>query len=300
MPDSGSCAAGWLVHDDPQVVDEGLGDLLFAERGVDLGDSPAGEALGTGIGVDAAAPQDPCVNPTVIVTMGVDSGVASNAFGQASCSLGLKGLGTASRAINSSISSGALALLFRIAGYNGRAYDEKVEVDFFHGTTTPPSWDGTDVWSPVEGYIAKVGSSYKAMASAETSVAANWLDLELDEIPGTPPVHRARLRAKISQVNERWHLSGVITGTVSTSDMLRFAGLLGLEWCIGTDMYSEFKDAYCSRADADLNGDGARDALTLAWTFEAESARLGCPVPAAPSPPMCPPAVNPQFDHCGP
>jgi hypothetical protein len=292
-----SCPTRWLEHNQPQVLDEGLGDLVFAEHGIDLGDAADGGKNAANIGRDLAAPRPPCTNPTSGVTMNVDPNAGSNAFGLASYAWGLSGT-PASTFINQTANAGALALLFRVVGYNGQPDDDDIELDLVHGSASAPRWDGDDLWSPVETFTQHTADAYYAKASARAQVRGGQIEVQLAEVPGTPVLRDARLRATLRQFGTRWHLAGVLTGVVRTRELLGFAGMLGL--CIGTPMYAAYKQAYCLYADAELDADSVCDALTVAWTFEADSAQLGCILPLEASVALCVAGEDPQSDHCGP
>jgi hypothetical protein len=297
VPERASCPTRWLEHTHPQVRDEGLGDLVFAEHGIDLGDAADGGENAARIGVDLAATRPPCTNPTSGTIMNVEPGAGSNAFGRASYAWGLQGT-PASTFINQTANAGVLALLFRLVGYNGQPDDDDVELDMTHGSASAPTWQGEDVWSPAEAYTQHGADGYRAKAAARTRVSGGQIEVELATVPGTPAVSNARLRATIAQRGARWHLSGVLTGVVRSRELLGFAGMLGL--CMGTPMYASYKQAYCANADAVLDAGGVCDALSVAWRFEADSARLGCIRPVEPSVALCIPAEDPSSDQCGP
>ena len=266
-----SCV-GSLAHSNPQVMDEGLGDLLFAEHVVDLGDAPDGGGLhAAAIGLGVALPRQPCRNTTLDASTDPDAG--SNAFGAASYDFAPV-FGTASQFVNSTIVGGALALLFRVVGYNGMPDDGEIEVDLVQGRATKPIWDGKDVWSPGEPYTEKIEDSYRARAWASAQVKDSQIDVRLDEVLGAPLVRDVHLLATLTRATHGWKLSGVLTGIVPIDSILK--AVPSISFCKGGPSYSPYKDALCSKVDADLTGDGVCDALTVAWKFEAEQAQLGC------------------------
>jgi hypothetical protein len=292
-PDAGSCSTGHWLHADTSIPDEGIGDLLFVQRTVDLGDmsADAGPAMWTP--ADLPIPK-PCTNPVSGLTMKPNLDNGRSALGQSSHELAQSSPFTVSAFFNESASNGTSATLIRIVGYNGQADDDLIEVDVAQGGCMAlPSWGGTDRWGPFIDYATKAGADYTPNMFSTMAKVHEWtIDVVLDA-PRSPPYTRPiQLHATISRASNLWHLLGEASARVLTIDMLQLTQSLGV--CPGTNSYDTDKGVYCSHADLDSDGDGTCDSLSDTWTFEAWEARLGCMQPAPDA--SCP--TNAQPDDC--
>jgi hypothetical protein len=227
--------------------------------------------------------------------------------------------------ITQSLEQGVYSLLMQVEHYNGQPNDNQVTVAIYasdgiepapDGGPRPAKWDGTDVWTLDERFVlggidatpvlpshydtnAYVADGvivvsvnfplYLGSASIPTLVVAlSGGAITANVVPTTNPDGTPGYHLEAGQIVGRWRVAkllGALTAlTLGNSPI-----------CRGTPVYGNLKSQICQASDIATdptrdNAGAACDALSVAFGFTADPARLGPVVPAMVLASACPDA----------
>lgn len=285
-----------------------------------------GEGLdGAGIGFDlddrcTCAPSGPsCAEPTWATADHCDGdGGRDNAIGKTFAAINKLAPGTiSSQLINSYINDGSWTLMGRVRGYNGEPDDDQVELALYPALSLPaaPLWDGSDTWPIMMESLggAQMGPDDAIFVDPNAYVSGGVLVATFPKLT----------IVLLGQVRLELRLSKVVTASTITQDAMGYHltnGALGGQWlladmfyglsslryggdneiCVGSGIYYQVRDAFCSFIDLNASGDetGACDAFSFGMGYTADPAALG-PVMPLPAPPGgCAMGKDPKDDMC--
>lgn len=239
---------------------------------------------------------------------GDGDGGLDNAFGRiAGVFNGSLSNDLAGETFTESTGKGIFTLLVQVLGYNGLPDDDDVDVAIItsndvqssgcnDGGPGPPSWDGCDVWSYVEGTVTIQTPSRETVAAAVIpgyvkggvlvatgSDGPREIGLGATTFTLIDPLVTATFRTNDRGIPVL--ADGVLTGRVSPADLLDFAARLEIDaepLCENGALIEAAVTQVCAARDLALApADDQRsppapcDALSFAFGFEAEQARLG-------------------------
>jgi hypothetical protein len=285
--------------------DEGDATQRFRSIGFDL------DSTCTGLGGNPS-----CIRPAWATADDTDGpGGRDNAYGALLYRAASEGRGSATLSANSSIDNGLITAVIRVSEFNGVSADSTVKVAVYvatlngHGTTTAtPAWKGEDTWAPYGQYVDPDIDHPKYYA--DDAFVTDWFlvaHLDFLMIPGGNVLSQAKVIATVVRQGEEWFLAdGTITGRLNTDGELQRAGLLKDPAtrdpiCTNSPSYLFLKRRVCASSDISYSGPDNEsapcDAISMAWKFTAEPARLAG-VQHAEVVSDCPPDSSPVSDSC--
>lgn len=287
--------------------------FVAAVRTVDLGDGDGGDGvpnfLGIGFDLDTTCSGQgagsSCVAPPWVTYHLDGPGGRDNSFGSILYQLNQNGGGSATESNNSNTAVGVGTAVIRVRNYNGTSIDNQIEVGWYGATMyrdltvppAPPVWDGSDEWLAFDAWVdgIEVGDAGPIETGSEPSpkyydsnayVTDGYLVARFPEfLISIGMMTEAIIMARLER-NEAgaWTLrAGTIAGRLAIDDTVR--GLENVrddstgDWiCTDSPAYPARKQLLCGLADISASGidDGSSpcDAVSWAWTFEAEPAKL--------------------------
>jgi hypothetical protein len=212
-------------------------------------------------------------------------------------------------AANENIARGKYTNLIGLFGYNGAANDDSVKAqivataglqstgcdDAGEVGDGAPRWDGCDTWKYVKGKITRFDVT-PVWQTVDGWVSNDVLVVPMDQLAfslfvGDVPLYNAYFTARIDRTGGVVRLKdGIITGRAEAQAVVggvRTLDFAGVTMCKVPTIFEAMRDAICKARDLPLlptdDGKGKScNAVSLAFGFEAELARLGVEGPTAP------------------
>ena len=332
-PSAGKCQHHLIPEPSSIPGQDDSATFIVAVRTIDLGDSEAGNLENfrevgydlDGVCTGQAGEGAGCRAPSWPTNDHPDGpGGEDNAFAtEVIATLRARRAASLTLLANASAETGAVAMVFRIKGYNAQSVDGQVDVAVYAGTTDPspgegavgepPSWDGVSEWLAFEETLVNSGSSVDPTDrpkyhDAKAFVKDGTLVAQFDEVlTGAGLLSKVVLTARIDTNETPWVLKdGIFASRFKINEVLRVADRYkdtstNGPLCTDSPNYHErFKQPVCRAVDISASNDPSARCDAISWAWKIKETRPAKFIGVTSLPPYIDPCGerSPSLDSC--